>query len=355
MTSTPGVLTLVADPALRAEVDRVAAAAGLPSVHSDNHGAPNRGAWTGAAAVVVDAHGAGQCLATGLRRRPHVIVVCASPPRDDDWHTAISVGAQQVLTLPADDGQLVRALVEAADSAVEPGRLGPVVAVLAGRGGAGASLFSAALALSAESALLVDADPASGGIDLLLGSERQSGLRWPDLALEGGRLGYAAIRDALPMHRTVSVLSGGREYCEPGLGALVAVLEAGRRGGVTVVCDLPAGNTDIAHVALDTADLVVLVTPGDVRSCAATSAIAPVVVAVNPNVGLVVRGPAPGGLRAADIARSVGLPLLAAMRPQPRLADLERGGLRLGHRSPLAVAARRVLGVLTHQPAAVAA
>ena len=38
---------------------------------------------------------------------------------------------------------------------------------------------------------------------------------------------------------------------------------------------------------------------------------------VNPNVGLVVRGPAPGGLRPVDVAGIVGLPLLAAMRPQP--------------------------------------
>jgi hypothetical protein len=41
--------------------------------------------------------------------------------------------------------------------------------------------------------------------------------------------------------------------------------------------------------------------------------------------------------------------LLAAMRPQPGVADaLERGGLRLRSRSPLAGAARRVLAVL-HQ------
>jgi hypothetical protein len=70
-------------------------------------------------------------------------------------------------------------------------------------------------------------------------------------------------------------------------------------------------------------------------------------VASNPNVGLVVRGPSPGGLSSADVAQIVGLPTLAAMRTQPGVVTmLEHGGLRLRRRSPLASAARRVLTVL---------
>ena len=70
-------------------------------------------------------------------------------------------------------------------------------------------------------------------------------------------------------------------------------------------------------------------------------AMAPVLAAINPNLGLVVRGPSPGGLRAAEIADITGLPLLASVRAQPQLAEqLERGGLRLGRRSALAAAAQ---------------
>ena len=59
------------------------------------------------------------------------------------------------------------------------------------------------------------------------------------------------------------------------------------------------------------------------------------------------RGPSPGGLRAAEIADIAGLPLLASMKAQPQLAErVEHGGLRLGRRSALAVAARRVLALL---------
>ena len=62
---------------------------------------------------------------------------------------------------------------------------------------------------------------------------------------------------------------------------------------------------------------------------------------------LVVRGPAPGGIAAADVARALGLPLLAAMRPEPRLdRRLERGELPGRPRGPLAGAARAVLAEL---------
>ncbi|OSC65365.1 hypothetical protein BVW01_13605 [Mycobacterium tuberculosis] len=196
-------------------------------------------------------------------------------------------------------------------------------------------------------ALLADLDPWAGGIDLLVGGETAPGLRWPDLALQGGRLNWSAVRAALPRPRGISVLSGTRRGYELDAGPVDAVIDAGRRGGVTVVCDLPRRLTDATQAALDAADLVVLVSPCDVRACAAAATMAPVLTAINPNLGLVVRGPSPGGLRAAEVADVAGVPLLASMRAQPRLAEqLEHGGLRLRRRSVLASAARRVLGVL---------
>jgi secretion/DNA translocation related CpaE-like protein len=353
MTKTPGtggargILAVLAESALCDEVDRVAAAVGVRAVHVGSTSSVSRKTWSAAAAVVLDEAAAKVCAHAGLPRRPHVIVVTGGEPASSTWAAAIEVGARHVLRLPTQEGELVRELADAGESARDNDARGQVVAVIGGRGGAGASLFAVALAQLAQDSLLVDLDPWGGGIDLLVGCETTPGVRWPDLALQGGRLNWSAVREALPRHRGVSMLSGTRREYEIDARAVDAVIDAGRRGGATVVCDLPRRVTDAAETALDTADLVVVVSPCDVRACAATATMAPVLCGINPNVGLVVRGPSPGGLRAAEVAAIAAVPLLASMKPYPRLGEqLEHGGLRLRRRSALAVAARHVLAVL---------
>jgi secretion/DNA translocation related CpaE-like protein len=346
VSSQPNVvLTLIADAELRDQAERVAAAVGVRPVPAP--ASPTRKTWLAAAAVLVDEDAARRCHRDGLPRRDGVIVITATEPQATTWAAAMSVGAQNVCALPAQDGELVRNLSDAAETAREGPRSGWVIAVTGGRGGAGASTFAAALALTAPGSLLVDLDPWGGGIDLLLGSEAVPGLRWPDLSVQGGRLAWSAVREALPNYHGVSVLSGARHCHEMTAGPVEAVLDAGRRGGALVICDLPRRMTSAVGCALDCADLVVVITTCDVRGIAATASSVPMLRQVNPNVGLVVRGPAPGGLRADEVAELTTLPLLAAMRPEPMLAErLERGGLRLRRRSPLGAAARQVLAML---------
>lgn len=321
MTSTAGLLALIAESALRDEVDRVAAAAGVRAVHLDPAGAPPRKTWLAATAVVIDAAAAARCTDAGLPRRPGVFLCALGETTPTTLRIAISVGAQDVLSMPRQASELVRGVSDIGDAAGDSGRGagGATVAVVAGRGGAGASLFAAALAHELPrrdgGPLLVDLDPWGGGIDLLLGDETLSGVRWPDLAVQDGRLNWQAVRAALPARPGMAVLSGTRTGHELSAGAVEAVLDAARRGGVTAVCDLPRRLTEATVLALDAADLVVLVTQCDVRSCAATAAMIPALTEVNPNIGLVVRGPSPGGLRAGDIAEIAKVPLLAAMRP----------------------------------------
>jgi len=342
-----GVLAVLGEPEMRAELDRVAAAAGVRVVHASAVAPVSRKTWVAAAAVVLDARAAARCGRGALPRRDHVTVLTVAEPETSAWAAAVGVGAGHVLRLPEQEADLVGELAEAADASRDDGLRGHAVAVIGGCGGAGASSLAVALAQVATDALLVDLDPWGGGIDLLLGGETTPGLRWPDVALQGGRLTWSAVRDALPRHRGVSVLSGTRRGYELDAGPVHAVVDAGRRGAVSVICDLPRRFTDAAQAALSAADLVVVVSRCDVRACAATGAMAAALSSVNPNVGLVVRGPSPGGLRAAEIADITGLPLLAAIRAQPQLGEqIERGGLRFGRRSALAVAAREVLAVL---------
>ncbi|HWS93506.1 MAG TPA: septum site-determining protein Ssd, partial [Mycobacterium sp.] len=331
---------MLSDSELRGELDRVAAAVGVRVVYAGGLSPVSRKLWSAAAAVMLDEAAADRCGQAALPRRPHVSVLSIAEPVTATWAAAVAIGAQHVLRLPAQERELIRELAEAGESARDDGPRGEVVAVTGGCGGAGASLLAVALAQAATDALLVDLDPWGGGIDLLLGGETAPGLRWPDLALQGGRLNWSAVREALPRHRGISLLSGTRRGYELDGAPVDAVVDAGRRGGVVVVCDLPRRLTDATQAALDAADLVVVVSLCSVRACAATAAMTSVLGAINPNLGLVVRGPSPGGLRAAEVADITGLPLLASMRAEPQLAEqLERGGLRLRRRSALAVAA----------------
>lgn len=334
------VLTSIGDRELSASVDRVIAAVSGRPVRV---GTPNRRTWLAASAVVLDVHSAGRCAEAGLPRRDGVLLVGADP-QPGLWTAAVQVGAQHVCVLPQQEAELVRQLAEAAEAGPAGTRIGRVISVVAGRGGAGASVFSAAVAVAAGDVLLVDADPCGGGIDLLLGCEAVPGLRWPDVHVQGGRLSWSAVRAVLPRRRGLSILSGTRCFHDVDPGALTAVVDAGRRGGVTVVCDVPRQLNPAAVSALQCADLVAVVSSCDVRSVAATTVTTAVLRTLNPALGLVVRGPSPGGLLAREVAVATGLPLLAAMRPEPGLTrQLEQRGLRLRRRSPLGRAARQVL------------
>jgi hypothetical protein len=66
-------------------------------------------------------------------------------------------------------------------------------------------------------------------------------------------------------------------------------------------------------------------------------------------VAVVVRGPAPGRLKAREVARALGLPLAGSLRPESSLCQaLERGEApaAAGH-GPLAELCRRLIADLT--------
>lgn len=340
------VLALVADPTLQEELLRLAAAAGCDlELAVDVTGA--RVPWARAPLVLLDSRAAARCAAAGLPRREGVLVLSADSDGDDLWRSAVAVGAEHVVALPEGEGFLVAALGERVERADDGGR---VLAILGGRGGAGASVLAAAVAVAAAEsgrrALLVDCDPLGGGLDLVLGAENTAGLRWSGVALTGGRVAASALHDALPtVGGLLTVLACGRDEVAPTPEAVAAVLDAGRRAGDVVVCDLPRTDGPTTRAVLDRADSTVVVVPAEVRACAAA---ARVLAAVGPRatgLSVVVRGPAPGGLTAADVSRALAVPVLAATRPHPALAaQLERGGLP--RRGPLPTVARRVLTAL---------
>jgi secretion/DNA translocation related CpaE-like protein len=346
-------LVMVSDDELLDALLRMAAAAGCELVRAVDPPEARRH-WSEAPLVLLDPDAARACAGSGLPRRHGVVVAVRGAPPPLAWQQAVAVGAEHVVSLPEAESWLVAALAEAAEGGQGDGA---VLAVVGARGGAGASVLAAAVAVTAvragERVLLVDCDPLGGGLDLVLGAEDLDGLRWPGFGVGDGRVPATALHAALPAPEVdgsggLAVLSCDRSPHGPSPTAVTSVLDSGRRAGETVVCDLPRYPTEAAVAALSAADLTVLVVPADVRSCAAASRVAAVVAEHGgPHVGLVVRGPTPGGIAPDEVASAIGLPLITAMRPEPGLARaLERGAAPGRRRGPLAAAALAVLDTL---------
>ncbi|SDD82006.1 septum site-determining protein Ssd [Actinokineospora iranica] len=350
----PRPLICVHDDALLDDVLRLAAAAGA-EIHRAADVTEIRAHWHDAPLILLDAQAAAACQAAALPRRDSVVLATAGPPPPTMWERAVALGAEHVVALPDAETWLVGALADATEAPAST--TGKVLAVIGGRGGAGASVFAAAVALTAldlgHNALLVDCDPLSGGLDLVLGAEDHPGLRWPDLRLKAGRVPISSLHASLPGRTKAStrltLLSTSRDGEGPTPEAVAAILDAGKRAGETVVCDLPRTPDPAARAALDRADLTVIIVPAELRATAATKRVATHLTTRGIRAALVVRGPSPARLRPQDIATAVGLPLLATLRSDPSLVQaLDHGTFHLRPRSPLSRAARTVLRALAH-------
>jgi secretion/DNA translocation related CpaE-like protein len=339
-------VVMTEDEDLLDDVVRLAAAAGGELERVPDAAALRR-RWPGAGLVLLDEAAARAASSVRLTRRDGVVLVCRGEPASTVWERAVTVGAEHVVSLPDGEDWLVGALSDAADRRSEG--LGRVVSVVGGRGGAGASVLAAAIAVRAREegtrVLLVDCDPLGGGLDLVVGAEQVEGLRWPGLALGGGRVAASSLHEALPSPDGVlTVLSCDRTGGGPSPDAAGAVVEAGRRAGETVVCDLPRHLTDAALAVADVSDLVVVVVPAEVRAVAAAARVGEQLASRGAAPVVVVRGPAPGGLDGQDVGHALGLEVIASVPPEPGLAAaLDRGKVPGVRRGPLSDAADAVL------------
>jgi secretion/DNA translocation related CpaE-like protein len=350
MHETAHVLALISEETVLDDLLRLAAAAGC-EIERVADLAALRAGWQGAAVILLDPGSLETVARAGVPRRSRVLLACGSEPTATTLQAALSLGVERVVHLPNEEDWLVGALADVVDRPA--GAIGQTVAVLGARGGAGASVFAAAAACTASKSgrptLLVDCDPLGGGLDVLLGVEDESGLRWPDVRLTSGRLAASALRSALVEagRHGPAVLSCSRDGGGPTAEAVAAVIEAGARSGSLVLCDLPRTLSATAEATLQRADLAVVVVPAEVRACGAARGLLASLAERGVRTGIVVRGPAPGGLRAPDVAEALQVPLLAEMRAEPGLDRLlERGRFVPKARGPLATATGAVLRAL---------
>ena len=342
-------LVVTGDPDLLDDLLRLAAAGGTDvDVASDPAAARSR--FAAAPLVLIGADQADACLRARLPRRPRTVIVGRSPAVEAAWDVAELIGAEHVAVLPTAEPWLVDRFTERTPPAVA----GRVLAVIGGRGGAGASILAGGLAVTAVRSglrtLLVDADPLGGGLDLVLGWEQVDGLRWPSLAESGGRVDPPALLRALPHRGDLVLLSFARDvFAAVPAEAMAATLDAARLGRDVIIADLPRQLDDAAVLALQAADRTVLVVPAELRATAAAARIAATVAVHCDNVSVVVRGPAPGRLKPREVAGALGLPLAGSLRPEPHLCQaLERGEAPTSTgRGPLADLCQRLVTELT--------
>ena len=204
--STPSPLLISKNAELSEEVSRLAAVAGCEVEHTADV-ASARSPVNPAPLVLLDEEAA-FVEASGGFARSRVVILHRGSPTPDLWRIAFEIGAERTFELPAGQGQFVDFLSEILDG--PPQRTGRVLAALGGRGGAGASVLAAGVSVAAarrgERCLLMDCDPVGGGLDLVLGTEASTGLRWSELTVSGTRVAPGALRQALQEHRVRRLL-----------------------------------------------------------------------------------------------------------------------------------------------------
>jgi secretion/DNA translocation related CpaE-like protein len=351
-TSHPQLVT--ADATVAGAVLRLAAGAGVPlDVVADPEAAVR--AWATAPLVLVGAD-SGSALATvAPLRRDGVNVVAVGDADDGLFRTALALGAGAVLELPAADRWLVDLLADVGDGAR---RSAVTVTVVGGSGGVGASVLAGALAVTAaqrEATMLVGLDPTGPGLSRLVGLEDASGgTSWADLAGSQGRLGGRALRESLPRAGRLGVLDFGAPAparssavstpLVPPPALVKEVVAAGRRGHGWLVLDLPRHLPTGGTGVLGLCDHVVLVVRASLGAVTAGARMADQIRDEAPDAGVVVRSRR-GSVPTEDVARAVGLPLLAVLRDERRLDEHLDLGLGPVHsrRSPLSTTTRRLV------------
>ena len=298
--------------------------------------------WREAGVVLVADDQAERLAARALPHRDGVYLVGWDSRRLATWSTPLSA---QVIGLPDGSAWLGAVLADGSARA-----RAPVVAVLGGSGGVGASTLAAALAqLGAErpeGAALVDVDPAGGGIDLLLGAEQVQGWRWPGLRAAEGQLGD--LRRQLPVVERVSVVSMARGVSLDLAGEPLAAVIGGLRSWHSlVVVDPGRSLAPASREAVRLASRHLLVVAGGIRGVAAARQTVAALGLEHPE--LVLRR-WPGGLPADLVAEAVGYPVVAVLPEERALRSAaERGepparGARRGYRRAVAKLLAEVAG-----------
>jgi secretion/DNA translocation related CpaE-like protein len=316
------VLAISADPRITDHLLALASAADV-AIHVRSRVDALDPMWLRAGLVVVGVDRVREVAGAGLPTRANLVVFGDVP--EDLWRSVFDSGAQEVVEPPGTHGWLTDRLGRDA----VPTATGVVLGVVGCRGGAGASVFACALAVAAARSgaqpFLLDLDPWSCGLSVVLGADGAPGATWDQVGAGLGRIPTSALRSATGTIDGIRLLGWGEQSgFDLAQGTSGAVVDAARMLAPLTVVDLGRVTATCQREALGRCDRVLLLVPADVRSVQAARRL----------LGgqdlsmceVVVRGPNPGGLTTADVGEALGLPVLAAVAADRGLDQrLERG------------------------------
>lgn len=343
-------LVITEDPHLLDEILRLTALTGH-EVQVVSVAESARAPWQLAPLVLVGADLAGSLTQQALTRRSDVIVVAhvadvGHKPPESLWPIALALGAEHVAALPEGERWLINRLRSVFDG---PSRAGRIVAVLGGCGGAGASTAAAGLArasvASGRRALLIDADPGSPGIDLLLGAEGAPGVRWPELATATGKLSPQTLENALPVIEGVVVVAPDpRTPTAIPADVLDALLDAGVRGFDDVIVDLSRRMDSLCDQVGQRAQRTLLVIPNRVLATIAAGSVMAELANRVSHLAPVVRAHR-NGLDPASIAEALEATLFGTLPFRTHVAEAAECGDPPDTDEEFARACRTLLGL----------
>jgi secretion/DNA translocation related CpaE-like protein len=308
ITAAPAAesLLVTADDRLAEAITPLAAAAGHP-LRRIRHAHDAESRWQRAPLVLVGPDLAPECIACDFPpREPLLLCTTMSwlgADTDDTsllWPMAIQMQATSVIALP-DANDFLTDLLLRTTRDTEPA---PVVATVAGHGGAGASTLALAAATDAaregRTTVLIDLDHTGGGIDTAAGLAAQPGWRWPSLANGTGALDPERLLGGLPQRARLHLIGPDpRNPAEVDADTFERVLRAARIAADLVVVDLPRTRTEAAIRAAATArSIAVAIGPGT-RSWEAARSVTAAYGLHNAHLGVVLRGeanPSPAGI-----------------------------------------------------------
>ncbi|MEX3504077.1 septum site-determining protein Ssd [Corynebacterium sp. LK2510] len=335
------LLIAVDDPALHPEALQAAAATGRPVVDADSPETLRRH-FARAHAVLLDAPFA--TAASDLPARAGVFLLGGDVATIADQHARFPQAAASFV-LPAQAGELLRA-VGSLRSALPASRgAEAVIAVVGAAGGVGTSTLAATICRAAGSErepTLIDAHRYSGGLDFLLGIEDEIGARWGEIVVGEGAVDRADVRRALPSSADgIAVLTHARTtIADPfvvGRHDVERLVAAVAGAGLTVV-DAPV------NLVPSGCDLVVVVTPAEVRGVAAAARVVAELAAGGATTAVALRHRGWSSLDREEAERIVRAPVIAEIRQAGRLTrTVEVAGLPTRLPRTLANAARQIL------------